>query len=228
MSVKEFLSQPAVNLAVSGQYTLEKRFDAQGRPRTFACRTSRISPFRMMVMVPVMGKVGDPVKSYFGDFGRLEGLICDTVAGGFLLDLAMTSTMREKFASKLTWLQQKQRDPKIRDGRKQSRIVPASSHSILTFADGSTRSCFVIDMSVSGAAVSAEVQPPIGMPLALGACVGRVVRHLPDGFAISFVEPLSRDALERRLVRPVPLHAASGARPEARANPATPSSAAAS
>jgi hypothetical protein len=40
------------------------------------------------------------------------------------------------------------------------------------------------------------------MPLAVGACVGRVVRHLPDGFAIKFVEPQSRDVLERRIMRP--------------------------
>ena len=213
MSVKEFLCQPAVNLAVSGQYTLAKRFDALGKPRTFACRTSRISPFKMMVVVPVVGRVGDPVKSYFGEFGKLEGLISDTVSGGFLFELEMTAALREKFASKLTWLKEMQKDSSIKDGRKQApRIVPAFSHSILTLADGSTRSCFVIDMSVSGAAVSADMQPPIGMPLAVGACIGRVVRHLPDGFAVKFVEPPSRDSLERRVMRPVPLHSASGAK----------------
>ena len=62
MSVKEFLKQPAVNIAVAGHYTLAKRC-AQGKPRTFACRTSRISPFRMMVAVPVVGRVGDPIAS---------------------------------------------------------------------------------------------------------------------------------------------------------------------
>ena len=126
------------------------------------------------------------------------------MTGGFLLDLVMTASMREKFASKLTWLDQKQKDPSIRDGRKQPRIIPASPHSSLTFADGTIRSCFVIDMSLTGAAVSADVQPQIGMPLAVGACVGRVVRHLPDGFAIKFVEPQTRDVLERRVMRPAP------------------------
>ena len=74
MSVKEFLNQPAVNIAVAGHYTLAKRFDEQGKPRTFACRTSRISPFRMMVDVPVVGKVGDRLTSYFRDFGKFDGL----------------------------------------------------------------------------------------------------------------------------------------------------------
>jgi hypothetical protein len=205
VSVKEFLNQRAVTIAVGGQYTLSKWFDAQGKPRTFACRTSRISPFRMMVAVPVLGKVGDPITSYFGDFGKLDGVISDTASGSFLLELEMTKAMREKFATKLTWLDKKQKNPNLRDGRRQPRIVPASPHSTMTLADGSVRSCFIVDMSTSGAAVSAEVQPPIGMPLAVGACVGRVIRHLPDGFAVRFVEEQKRNDLERLVIRPTPL-----------------------
>ena len=222
MSVKEFLNQRAVSIAIGGQYTLAKWFDAQGKPRTFACRTSRISPFRMMVSVPVVGKIGDHIASYFGDFGNLEGQISDTVPGGFLLELAMTGAMREKFASKLTWLENKQKNPGLADGRKQPRIVPASPHSFLTMADGTVRSCFVIDMSPSGAAVSAEVQPPIGMPLAVGACVGRVVRLLPDGFAVKFVEQQNRNDLGRRVVRPPPSAGAGGEKAASRARAASP------
>ena len=133
----------------------------------------------MMVAVPVIGRVGDRISSYFGDFGKLEGHISDTAAGSFLLELAMTTSMREKLATKLTWLDKKQKDPAVREARTHSRIIPANSHSTLTFADGSTRSCFIIDMSASGAAVSADVQPQVGMPLAVGACVGRVVRICP-------------------------------------------------
>ena len=204
MSVKEFLSQQAVNIAVGGHYTLANWFDSRGKPRTFACRTSRVSPFRMMVAVPVVGKIGDRISSYFGDFGKLEGHISDTAAGSFLLELAMTTSMREKLATKLSWLEKKQKDSAVREARKYARIIPASSHSTLTFADGSTRTCFIIDMSASGAAVSADVQPQIGMPLAVGACIGRVVRLLPHGFAVKFVEQQDRKDLERLILRPAP------------------------
>jgi hypothetical protein len=213
VSVKEFLNQRAVTIAVGGQYTLSKWFDAQGKPRTFACRTSRVSPFRMMVAVPVVGKVGDPITSYFGDFGKLNGVISDTASGSFLLELEMTKSMREKFASKLTWLDKRQKNPNIRDGRKQPRIIPATPHSTLTLADGTIRSCFVVDMSTSGAAISAEVQPPIGMPLAVGACVGRVIRHLSDGFAVKFVEEQKRNDLERLVMRPAQPRSAGGSEP---------------
>ena len=114
---------------------------------------------------------------------------------------------RERFASKLTWLEKKQTDPAVRDQRAQARIIPESPHSTLTFADGATAGCFVIDVSVAGAAVSADVQPEIGTPLAVGACVGRVVRLLELGFAVEFVEQQNPEHLERLVVRPTPLMA---------------------
>jgi hypothetical protein len=208
VSVDHFLKQRAVNIIVGGNYTLPNWYDPQGKPRTFACRTTRVSPFRMMVEVPVVGKVGDRLTSYFRDLGKFEGRIGDTMAGGFLVELEMTKPLREKFASKLTWLEQKQKNPAIRDVRKDARIVPESPHSTLALMDGSTHACFIIDMSISGTAVSAQVQPPIGMPLAVGACIGRVVRHLPDGFAVKFVETQNHFDLNRLIVRALPQHSA--------------------
>ena len=209
MSVKEFLKQRAVKVAVGGNYTLPNWYDPQGKLRTFACRTTRVSPFRMMVEVPVVGKVGDRLTSYFRDFGKFDGRISDTVAGGFLVELEMVHAMREKFAGKLTWLEKRQKDPSIRDDRNDARIIPANSHSTLTLADGNSQPCFVIDMSASGVAVSAQLQPEIGTPLAVGACIGRVVRLLPDGFAVKFVEPQNRNDLDRLIIRPpIPLRSA--------------------
>jgi hypothetical protein len=212
VSIEEFRQRRAVNIAVGGNYSLAKWYDQQGRPRTFACRTARVSPFRMMVEVPVVGKVGDPITSYFHDFGKLEGFISDTTTGAFLFELEITRSKREKLASKLTWLEEKLKNPSIPDTRKDARIVPTSPHSTLVLADGTTHGCFVIDMSVSGVAVSAQVQPPIGMPLAVGACIGRVVRLLPDGFAVKFVEQQQRFDLNRLIIRPAPPPSAGGAK----------------
>jgi hypothetical protein len=204
VSIEKFLKQRAVNVIVGGNYTLPNWYDPQGKLRTFACRTSRVSPFRMMVEVPVVGKVGDRLTSYFRDFGKFDGLISDTQTGSFLLELEMTRSVRENFASKLTWLEKKQKEPTTPDLRKDARIIPASPHSTLTLADGVTHECFVIDMSVTGVAVSAQVQPQIGMPLAVGACIGRVVRLLPDGFAVKFVEQQNRHDLGRLIARAAP------------------------
>ncbi|WP_081740372.1 PilZ domain-containing protein [Afipia sp. P52-10] len=215
MSIEAFLKQRAVTIAVGGSYTLPNWYDPQGKPRTFACRATRVSPFQMMVEVPVVGKLGDRLSSYFRDFGNLTGCITDTAAGKFLLELEMTRAMREKLASKLTWLEKKQKDPSVRDVRGDPRIMPENPHSMLTLADGSIQSCFVIDMSMSGVAVSAKVQPQVGTPLAIGCCVGRVVRLLPDGFAVKFVEPQNRTHLERLVIRSAPPPAAGNPKPAA-------------
>ena len=99
------------------------------------------------------------------------------------------------------WIEKKQKDPSVREARNNPRFVPVAPHAMLTLADGTMQSCFIIDMSLSGAAVSSELQPPIGMPLAIGACVGRVVRHLPNGFAIKFVETYKQGDLGRLIAR---------------------------
>src|SRR3984893_7439981 len=116
--VQDFLNQRAVNVVVDGHYTLPNWYDPQGKLRTFACRTTRVSPFRMIVEVPVVGKVGDRLTSYFRDFGKFEGSISDTMQGSFLLELEMTRARREKLSDMLTWMEKKQKDSTIIDLRR--------------------------------------------------------------------------------------------------------------
>ena len=205
MPVQDFLSQRAVNVVVDGSYTLPNWYDPQGKLRTFACRTTRVSPFRMIVEVPVVGKVGDRLTSYFRDFGKFEGSISDKMDRSFMLELEMTRERREKLSDMLTWLEKRQKNAAMQELRKNARFVPPNPHSMLTLADSSVHPCFIIDCSVSGVAVSTAVQPPVGMPLAVGAVVGRVVRVLPNGIAVKFVEQQTIRDLERLVARTVPL-----------------------
>jgi hypothetical protein len=197
------MRQRAVNVTVTGRYSLPNCYDPTGKSRAFACRTSRVSPFQMLVSVPVAGKRGERVNSYFCDFGHLDGWITDVVAGGFLLELAIERARREQLANKLKWLEKRQNDATLQDARRQKRIVPAEPQATLVFADGTTHECFVIDMSTSGAAVSADVLPEVGTPLSVGACVGRVVRHFREGFAVKFVELQNANRLEALVARPI-------------------------
>jgi len=155
----------------------------------------------MILDVPVVGKIGDRLTSYFRDFGKFLGHISDTRDGSFLLELEMTRPERERLADKLTWLEKKQADPSLAEARGHPRFIPPSSHTTLTLADGSIHSCFIIDVSLSGVAVSSEQQPPVGTPLAIGGCVGRVVRTFQDGFAVEFVEIHSMADLTRLISR---------------------------
>ena len=220
MSAERFLKQRAVKIAVDGHYTLPNWYDPEGRLRTFACRTNRISPYRMMVDVPVVGKVGDYLTSFFPEFGKLDGTISDTKPGCFLLEIDVTYAMREKLANKLTWLEGKLNDPQIFDRRRHPRMIPVRSRSTLTLSDGAIHECNVIDMSVSGAAISTQLPLEIGTALAIGACVGRVVRIFAGGFAVEFVEVQNQYDLERLMIRDLPLFYASDARAESQAEDA--------
>lgn len=201
MSVAEFLRQRAVEVNVSGSYSLHRWYDCEGKLRNFACHTKRVSPFRMIVDVPVVGKVGERVTSYFQDFGEFQCTISATLKSGFLMELEMTRARRAWMSEKLTWLEKKQKDDGIQELRRDARFVPQASHTFLTVADGSIHPCFIIDVSAAGVAVSCEYDPPIGTPLAVGACVGRVIRKFDNGFAVKFTETQQQDDLVRLVVR---------------------------
>ncbi len=201
MTVETFRKQRAVNIAVEGSYSLARRwYDAEGKLRTFACRTTRVSPFRMLVEVPVVGNIGERMTSYFREFGEIEGIISHTAQGSFLVDMEMTPAHRARLADKLAWLEKKREDSTVQDAREEARIIPPTSHSVLMLADGSVHGCFISDISSSGAAISAKIQPPIGTPLAIGACVGRVIRAFDSGFAVKFVERQNVDDLSRLII----------------------------
>jgi hypothetical protein len=202
--VQDFLNQRSVNVVVGGSYVLPNWYDPKGKLRTFACRTTRVSPFRMIVEVPVVGKVGDRLTTYFRDFGKIDAAISETMARSFLIELEMTQERREKMSDMLAWIAKKQQNPAVLELRKDSRFVPPVPHSTLTLADGAIHPCSIVDYSVSGVAVSAAVQPPVGMPLAVGACVGRVVRQLPNGIAVKFVAKQTVRDLDRLVARTVP------------------------
>lgn len=197
MSADEFFGRRAVNIRIAGRYTLASRRDVQGNRREFACRTSRISPFQFLIAAPVLGPIGERVISYFGEFGKLDGWITKIVEGGFLIDIVAAPKARAKLASKLSWLEKQQKDASILDVRQQKRLIPENPHSTLILSDGSMTSCFVIDMSPSGVAVSADIELEIGTRLAIGCSVGHVVRRFNEGFAVRFDELQDLHLLER-------------------------------
>jgi len=193
------LKRRAVDIQAVGRYSLASRFDGLGKRRQFACRTSRISPFQMLVAAPVLGPVGERVISHFGQLGHLEGFISDFVAGGFLVELQATKSQRRQLANKLEWIEARASDPTIVDVREQERVVPEDPYTTLLFGDGTARTCFVIDVSPSGVAVSADIDVVIGTRLAVGRSVGHIVRHFDEGFAVKFDKLVDPDRIEQAI-----------------------------
>ena len=88
----------------------------------------------------------------------------------------------------------------------------SSSMPLIVLTDDSI--CFVIDVSPSGAAISADVDPEIGTRLAVGRAVGHVVRRFNEGFAIQFDRVYEMDYLEQTIRPPQDLPTYLSQRPQ--------------
>jgi hypothetical protein len=184
-----------------GRYMLSNKRNLKGDRCEFACRIVNVSLEGMALAAPVPGPLGERVIVYSEQFGRLHGLIIRLMTNGFVISIAASEQTREKLAAKLDWLEKQKDAPDLRDSRRHARVVPKNPMATILLADGSTTSCLVIDFSDSGVAVSADLYPELGTPLAVGKMVGRVVRRFAEGFAVEFTEKTGLAEVERRLAR---------------------------
>lgn len=180
-------------VSVPGRYWIPDRGSKSDR---FACRAINISVQAIAFAAPVRGAVGDWVKSEVEHFGRLEGPIQRLLDDrGFVMRIEATDGERRRLARSIDWFEL-HKNHEVGDRRTQARFVPDNPRSTLMFADGTLLECFILDLSVSGAAIAASTVPAMGTVLALGKLVGRVVRQFVGGFAIKFIEPQDRGTVE--------------------------------
>jgi hypothetical protein len=187
---------------ITARYNIgDKRDPGEPERRFFVCRVETINVEQMVLVAPVIGDVGEKIIVQSDELGELTGPLVEVADGGFRLDIHATDDERNILARKLKWLE-KHHVGEAHNRRKHKRVVPREPLSTLVLADGSTPTCFIIDMSPTGAAVSANIVPTIGMPLSIGKVIGRVVRHLPNGFAVRFVRKWDMQTLEQFLIKP--------------------------
>jgi hypothetical protein len=183
-----------VRVNLLGRYMLADR-------REFPCQVVDMSPGGMAVIAPVNGKAGERVIAYVDHIGRLEGVIVRQFDNGFAMTISATPRKRDKLASQLTWLANRQ-VLGLPEDRRHGRVVPKEPTSTLVLANGESLTCRVIDMSLSGAAVQTDLRPPIGSLVTLGKTQGRVIRHVEQGFAIEFTRLQHPDFLEESVSTP--------------------------
>ena len=151
----------------------------------------------------MVGKVGDSLTSYFQDFGHFEGTISDT------------TTRRSPARTRDDPIDARQARGKARlagekdQGSLQHQRSPGKSalRSKSLAVDPDTRRWHRsrvphhrrLDLRRCGVGRNPAAQ--VGTPLAIGACIGRVIRHFPNGFAVKFVKEQSRDELNRLVAR---------------------------
>jgi hypothetical protein len=188
-----------IDVCIAARLSLANKRDANGNRRKFACRAINISQSAIALLAPIAGAIGERVITYFEEFGELNGAIIRVFDGGFVMKVVANDKDRAKFRERLLWLKESQ-NLNVSDRRIHRRIIPQEPRSALVLSDGRVLECFVIDMSVSGAAVSSDEIPAIGTPLAVGKVVGKVIRHFEDGFAVRFNEMQNLERLEEMIV----------------------------
>src|SRR5205085_10054069 len=119
---------------------------------------------------------------------RVEGKITRIIDNGFAMTVSATPRKRDKLAAQLTWLANR-KILNLPEDRRHDRIVPRNPIARLTLADGRGLNCRIIDLSLSGAGVRAEVKQEVGSELKLGTVQGHEVRHPQGGFAIELAPP---------------------------------------
>jgi hypothetical protein len=166
--------------------------------RECPCQLVEISPGDATFISPICGEDGDKVIAYIDDIGRLEGVIAEKNDDGFVMAISASPRKRDKLADVLTWLANRH-VLSLAEDRRHLRRTPKRSDSIIALADGTTHTIRVIDMSLSGAALSTKLRPPLGSPVRLGRLGARVVRHFEDGIGIEFMRLMSDTAIENTI-----------------------------
>lgn len=191
--------EPSALVNVSGRYRFTNWFDKNGKQREYACRVIRASSSELKMIAPVNGVIGVRVLLICKAFGNVAGTVGRVSEQGFAMDVPESEAQRINLAAKISWHIRAQKEGFV-DRRNSERLVPKNPIANLILPDGSCRKCFVIDISISGAAVSAEVCPEIGTPVAVGKILGRVARHFAGGFAIHFLEVQSMNLIRSKFI----------------------------
>jgi hypothetical protein len=182
-----------VKVNLLGRYMLADR-------REFPCQVVNMSPGGIAIVAPVSGNPGERVIAYVDHLGRLEGRIARALDNGFAMTIEATLRKRDKLAAQLTWLANRH-ILKLPEDRRHGRFIPRKAMARLILPSGNNVTCRVIDLSESGAAIaiSPELRPVVGAMVTVGKAMGRVVRHIEDGFAIEFTRLQHSDFIEENV-----------------------------
>lgn len=169
-----------IQIRVGGRYLLPGGIE-------HACETRSLSLGAIEVLAPESGLLGDPVTLYLDDVGPVAGAIRAVSPDGFTLAVDVGPERRARFAARLDWLADQASGRA--DQRSDPRIIPTQRAVEVRRADGRVLAGTVMDLSMTGAAIAVTDLPPVGEAVTIGKRRATVVRHLQNGFAVTFRLP---------------------------------------
>jgi hypothetical protein len=181
-----------VRVRLSGRFM---RADRQ----EFACATIDISPGGVAFASDAPVLPGERVVAYMNQIGRIEGVVARAFVGGFAIQMKLPPLKREKLAEQLTWLANRQALGMPED-RRHERIAPRNIRTTVKLPSGREALAKIVDVSMSGAALTADIQAPIGSAVTVGATQAQIVRHFPGGLAVEFLRPIPAEEFSENIV----------------------------
>lgn len=179
---------------IDGRYFLKSWAKGPTKSAVY-CRAQRISADSVTFVGLAGGDRGEEAHVALEHFGRLKGKIQRAIGTVLMMKIDLPEAERAKLAAKIHYMQRK-KVYGLGEARRGSRFRPANPNSQLVFESGDTTECYVLDLSVTGAAIAASYVPPIGTVMAVGRVVAKVVRHMDTGFAVQFHKQQSSDLVE--------------------------------
>lgn len=173
---------PRVKIIVGGRIMREDRNE-------YAATAVEASARSMLLECEVAPHLNERIIGYFFTIGRIEGTVAQLTEQGFILDIASTALKRDRLASQLTWLAN--RDMlNLPEDRRHDRVVPRDPRITvrqLSNPAGSELVGILIDVSRGGAAASVKGGTfRKGEEILLGSTPARVVRAFEGGIAVEF------------------------------------------
>jgi PilZ domain len=160
--------------------------------KEFDCESIDASPYGIAFSSHAGVQPGERIVAYLNQIGRVEGRVARIFPGGFAIQMNVPPAKRDKLTTQLTWLANRQ-SLGLPEDRRHDRIAPRDRYTILTLPNGREYTATLIDISVSGAALNVDCEPPIGARVVVGATPAEVVRHVNCGIAVEFLSPLPAD-----------------------------------
>jgi hypothetical protein len=119
--------------------------------------------------------------------GVRHGVVERVLPEGLIVNFSGDHVAEADLDARIDWLKRKSRG-QAAEGRVAKRVLPRNSSVVVVLGTDSFLDARIKDMSETGVALQALVQPALGHLLAVGSVAGHVARHFPGGFAVHFLE----------------------------------------
>lgn len=159
----------------------------------FPCRAEQISLQSAVIIAKIRVEIGQVVVCSLDYIGILPGRVSSVTKQGFVLSLRIPEDHRGRVAARLDW--HAKRCVQSAELRGAPRIVPKHRAVEVRLGESIVLPGMIKDISLSGAAIdlNTDALPFVGTRVRVGARYATVVRLIPKGIAVQFIEPFTSD-----------------------------------